>query len=190
MAPLLTWFVAYLLPAAIGYGVVKASPRRKIGRLTNDMLIIPGMLLVSIGISQYCIFSQGLTFPWNLESLWVLAYLAAIVLAGLLLGKFGIVYAISVLIQQLTMLSITFILLQAFPVYVAALLIAPVYTILHRLRTPYSFRIMALFFVWGVASVALFSYFPNLWLIASLHLLFGSLLVKRRILSPDLKLLT
>ncbi len=183
MSAFLIWFVAYALPAGAGYCAVKVAQRRwAAGTVLQDAVVIHGALLISIAISQYLIHSFGLAFPWSLESYWVFAYVGAIAMSCLVLGTFGLGYALSALIQQLTMLSVAFLLLPALPVYAAIILIVPIYALLHRMRARYDWRVMSLFLVWGVASVGFFALFHNIWVTAALHALFGATLIQRSVL--------
>jgi hypothetical protein len=181
---ILIWFLAYVLPFAAAFVVVKISPRRWTGSLSSNIIIVHVALLISILASQEVIHSFGRSFPLVFLP-WGLLYAVAALLAVALLGIFGLWYALSALLQQLTMLSISFVLFPALPLYVVVLLVVPVYAVAHFMRVRYDSAKALLFVAWGAASVCIFYFLPSIWPLAALHTLFGALLIKQAVLYPE-----
>ena len=181
----LIWLIAYAIPAFIAGTVVKVLPQDKEKLSTRNVVIMHTALFVSVFISQYFIHSSGLTFPLHLNDLSIAVYILSVLLAGNLLGSTGVWYGFSALAQQLTMLSIAFLLLPVYPIWAVIFLIAPLYTYCHTLRVDNSLLRVGLFLVWGASSILLFSILPNIYIIAALHTLFGSVLISKSFLYPE-----
>ena len=128
MHSLIIWLIIYCLPALVAGGI----SRYYIQYHRRILVFIHILLVVSAGASLYIIDISGLTFPWHVDILPVVSYAATVLFAVVLLGRLGIFYGVSALIQEFTMLSSAFILLQYFPVYVAILMIAPLFIFCHR----------------------------------------------------------
>ncbi len=182
------WFLAYVLPAGLAGGVIKFLPKRRVGALSQNGIIMHAALLVSILASQYALYALGFSFPWGLSALPVLFYLFSVFIAFLVLGAFGIWYGLSAFIQQLTMLSIAFLLLSVFPIYLVVLFVVPIYAFCHLGQVKRGLIRLLLFFLWGTASIMLFEIFHNVWLIVALHTFLGTLLIRQSVLYPGLKL--
>jgi hypothetical protein len=183
MNPLLVWAIAYVLPALSADIFVILFPQRRTPVHYWDAEVMHVALGISVLASQYAIFLMGEAFPWQINAS-VLLYAASVIVAFLLIQKLGLWYALSALIQELTMLSIAYYLFAFFPLYVAILLIVPVFVLSHPLTGRHWILRPALFSLWGIASVSIFYLIHNVWVIAAFHAVLGTVLIKQGVLYP------
>jgi hypothetical protein len=181
------WLFAYALPAFLAACWIKLFSKQE-GGSPKNILVIHAVLLGSIVATQSALYARGLAFPWPGE--WSLAlYVASAALATLVLGRLGLLYGASALVQQLTLLSIAYLLLPAFPLWAVVLLVVPLFVFCHDMTgVPHWRTRLLLISLWGVASILLFAYARDVFLIAALHTLFGTALISRKILFPEYKL--
>jgi hypothetical protein len=176
------WLVAYAAPALIAGTTVKLLLPSKTKPSKRNVVIMHVALAVSALVSQYFIYANDLSFPWYPNAFSILVYIVSMAIAVSLLGSMGFWYGLSALLQQSTMLSMAFLLLPVYPLYLITLLIVPLYAWCHALQVSHWLTRILLFLLWGVVSIFLFSISQNLYLIAALHTLFGSLLISRSLL--------
>ena len=184
MISLSVWFLFYLLPIGVAGGIAKLFPTRGNEPISRDAFVIHVALLISILGSQYALFTAGRAFPWSAEDPFIFLYAAGIVFSFLLLRSLGLWYALSALLQQACMLSMAFVLYEAFPLWGVVLLVVPIYTLAHLLKVRYAWSRMALFFAWGAIIVLLFPLLPSVWLFAALHTIAGAVLIRFGVLYP------
>lgn len=185
MSAVYIWLIAYALPAIVSGAAIKLLPRKKDRLSKRNAAIIHAALAVSTCFSQYFIHASGRVFPWYPNPLSIIVYLASVLIAIIFIGRIGLWYGLSALLQQLTMVSTAFLLLPVLPFYAVALLLVPLYVWGHSTQGTHRLMKILLFTVWGVASLFLFSVLPNVYLIASLHTLLGAMLISRSILYPE-----
>ncbi len=163
------WFVAVIVPFIFAFWLSKKYPSLRFKKLTFSMppiatkhflaLHIP--LLVSFGLTQSFLDS----FTWNIN---YYPLMAAILLSIWLFEN--IWYALSVLIQELALLSAFVILpIQLFP------LIVIFGVFLHSDK-----NIMVISAAWIIISIALFNITQSVTWSITLHLLIGSLLLHKK----------
>lgn len=181
---LFLWLFAYVLPAFVTGGVLWIVSRRA-GNAKRDALIIHGGLLFSVLTSQYALYLIGLEFPWRPHLLSFLLLIASILFAARMLGMFGIWYALSALLQQLTILSVSFLLLPFLSLPIVLLLVVPIFTLGHAQEVRHRQMRIILLSAWGIASVTLFSFFPNIYLLAALHTFLGVIGIRQSIVYPN-----
>jgi hypothetical protein len=174
------WFVAYAVPLGAA-GIIIYLWKQKKFWYERGIGVIHTALLVSIAISQYAIYTSGLIFPWYPGFLSILVFTASILFALSIIGAFGFLYAVSVFIQELALLSLAFLLLPIFPVWMVVLLIVPLFVACHFLSLEYWKLKLALVSLWGVMSILLFMITRNIFLVASLHTILGAILTFRQI---------
>ena len=176
------WVIAYIIPiaAAGGFALVWWD---KDDWLERSLVAIHVALIACITITQYAIYLQGLTFPWYPGLFSVAIFVASGILAVMLLGAIGALYFVSAFVQELAMLSLAFFLLHSFPVWPVILFVAPVFVACHFLTSEYWQLKLVLVSLWSVAVILLFVLTHNVYLIAALHTLFGSLLFSRSVLT-------
>jgi hypothetical protein len=179
------WLIAYAAPAIFAGATVKLLPPSKAKPSKRNAVIMHIALAVSVLLSQYFIYANGLSFPWYPNTFSILVYIVSVAIAVSLLGSMGFWYGLSALLQQATMLSMVFLLSPAYSLYLVVLLIVPLYAWCHALQVNHWLTRILLFLLWGIASIFLFSISQNLYLIAALHTLFGSLLISRSLLYPE-----
>jgi|GEM_PF-6945644 len=178
---LTVWLIAYALPAFLTACWIKLFSHQQ-GGSPKNLIIVHIMLVVSSLLSLG--FARALGFVIPLPHAWSFAlYAVSVVFAGWMIGWLGLWYGFSAFLQQLCMLSIALILLPAYPLWAVVLLIVPLFVFCHQLTgVPYWRLRIVLISVWGAASIVLFSYVPDILLIAALHTLMGALLIKRSVL--------
>lgn len=186
MTPIYAWLVAYAAPALTAGATVKLLPPNGARPSKRNAIIMHAALAVSVLLSQYFIYANSITFPWHQNVFSIITYIVSVAIAVSLLGSMGFWYGLSALLQQLAMLSIAFLLSSAYPLHLVVLLIVPLYAWCHALQVNRWLTRISLFLLWGIASIILFSISQNLYLIAALHTLFGSLLISRSLLYPEI----
>ncbi len=186
MSLLWIWFVAYAIPALLVGGLNKLLPRSTFGFSKRNTVITHAGLLISILLSQYFTYSLGFAFPFLTNLISFFGYVVTVAFAFWILGRLGGFYSLSVLFQQFAMLSISFLLLSSFPLYIVILLVAPLFVFCHELRTKYSLLRFLLISAWGVLSVLLFSILHDIWIVMALHIFAGAILIKRGVAYPEL----
>ncbi|MEJ0053867.1 MAG: hypothetical protein WDN10_04060 [bacterium] len=181
MNPLVIWLLAYALPAFLAGCYIKLCSHQE-GGSPKNLTFIHVVLLVSALASQCAIYAQGISFPT--PGIWFLVVFAAsVAIAGFFIGRLGLLYGVSALLQQACMLSIAFLLLPAFPVWIVVLLIVPLFVFCHQLTgVPYWRTRIILITLWGSVSVLIFAFIPDILLVSSLHTLFGTILIANGIL--------
>src|SRR3989344_683525 len=128
------WFVTYAIPALIVGSLVKVLPQNVASEKRNAIITHSG-LLISILATQYAMYALGFSFPWNPDTFSIFVFGFSVIFAAYLLGQLGIWYGLSALLQQLTMLSISFLLLPTFSIPLVVLLVVPLFIFCHLLST-------------------------------------------------------
>lgn len=180
------WLIAYATPALVAGAATKFLSSNTARLSKRNTVIMHIALGVSVLLSHCFIYAAGLIFPWYSNGFSILVYVISVAVAMSLLGWMGFYYGISALLQQLALLSMAFLLLPVYALYLVALLIVPLYAWCHVLQTDHRFTRSFLFLFWGVGSIFLFSISQDLYLIAALHALFGSLLISKSLLYPEI----
>ena len=186
MSLIYIWLIAYAAPALVAGTTVKLLPPSKAKSSKRNAVIMHIALAVSVLLSQYFIYTNGVAFPWYPDSVSIIAYIVGVAVAMNVLGWMGFWYSLSALLQQMAILSIAFLLFSAYPLWFVVFLIVPLYAWCHALQVNHWRTRTFLFLLCGVASIFLFSISQNLYLIAALHTLFGSLLISRSLLYPEM----
>ena len=176
------WIMAYVVPLAAACGLALAW-RRKDDWFERSLVAIHVALIIGIVITQCAMYAYGLSFPWYPGPLSLAVFISSAILAAVLLGAVGLLYAMSALVQELAMLSLAFLFLQTFPILMVILLIAPVFVACHFLTLKYWQLKLVLMSLWGITVILLFVLTRNVYMIAALHTLLGSLLFSRSVLT-------
>ncbi len=173
----LMWFVVYLLPAIAVIIFISLIYKAKQGSILRSIIIHLG-LLASIILSQYFILKSGNAFSYS-STIFLLPFLASIIISIMILGKFGTFYSLSAFLQQLCMLSVTFLLLPNLPLYYIILLVIPIYSLSHLLQ-PKNYQIkIPLTFIWGALSLIIFAIFSDIYLNMAIHNFIGTMLISK-----------
>ncbi len=180
----LLWLITYAIPAIITGGLVVFFSRRRINA-RRDAFIIHAGLGVSILANQYALRFFGWNFPWQPHLFSVVILAVSIVIAIRMLGTFGLWYALSAFLQQLTLLSVSFLLLQTLPLLFVVLLVVPIFTIGHAQKVQHQQMRVLMISLWGAASIALFTVIPDVYLLAALHTLLGTIGIRRSMVYPS-----
>ncbi len=181
---ILIWFLIYVLPVIAAYIFALFVPIKKwttAWRRINTIAIHIA-ILISFALSQYVIYSSNLMFPWRLDSLSATLLVVSVFIAVLVIGRFGIIYSASAFIQEATMLSISYLLLQTLPVWLVILLVIPLFVFSHFLSLEKWKLRLFLLTLGGSASILLFSITLNIYLLTSLHILVGAFLISKSII--------
>jgi hypothetical protein len=181
MLGLTIWLAAYFTPAATSWFATFFLTRKK-GVGKYNLLLIHIALLISILMSHYAITTLGLVFPWHLSVLSLSYLVLAMVFAMVLIGISGFWYTISALIQEFSMLSMAFILLSFFPLWMVTFLIAPVFVGAHFLSTTRWQVRLALLSLWSAFNIPLFYLTYDIYLIAAIHTVLGAFFISRSIM--------
>ena len=181
MLLLLLWFWVYALPA-IAAGIVALALSLKTKTVKLGTLVIHIGLLVSITASQYVIYSYDLSFPWAIDETSVLLLGVSVAIAMYLIGISGFVYALSSFAQEITMLSVAFLLLPVFSVWQVILLIVPLYVVLHFLSLSMWLLRLVLLTLWGVTAILIFNATNNIYIVIALHTALGAFLISQSLL--------
>lgn len=178
------WLVTYVLPALITGGALQFFSRHHPSRPKCDALIIHAGLAVSILANHYAFHVLGFAFPWYPHLLSILTYAASMFFAMYMLGIFGMWYSLSAFLQQLTILSISFLLLHELPLFLVLLLVVPLFALGHTQNVQQRRMRIAVLSLWGVASITLFTILSDVYLLAALHTLLGTIGIRRSIVYP------
>lgn len=174
------WLIAYAVPVALSQLVIKYW--RKAAEPKFYAATVHLAVIISIILCQFFIRAEGAAFPWRTNYFGIIFYGAGLLFALVLIGWLGALYGLSAWVQQLAIQSINFYLLLHVPVYAAILLIVPLYVWAHRAQSKHRRLRIILFSIWGAASVLIFAIYPNFYLIAGLHAIFGGFLVAKSVL--------
>ena len=183
MNALFIWGIAYVVPALCADTFIALFPERRTVVHRRNAEVMHGMLVISALASQYVLYRMGNPFPWELNAS-VLVYMLSVLVAFGMIGKLGLWYGLSSLIQEFATLSISFYLFSVFPLFVVLLLVVPVFVFSHPLRAKHWLIRLLIISFWGIASVSLFFIFRNVWVIAALHTLLGAFFIKQNVLYP------
>ena len=175
------WLFAYVFPALAAGMYSKLSPENREGR-KRDIIVMHAALAFSTLASQYFIYHYHLPFMSHFEPSSLAIFLIAAAITYAALGKVGLAYAFSALLQQAAMLSIAFLLLTQYPLLVVIFLIVPAFVFCHPLFVDDARVRITLFAFWGTGSIVLFSLTYDFWLIAAAHTLLGATLISRGLL--------
>ena len=177
------WLVTYALPALVTGSSIRFFSQYNINP-KRDAVIIHAGLCVSILLSHIALYHLGLPFPWRPHLFSLFIYGTSIIVAVRVLGIFGMWYALSALLQELTILSVAFVLFPLLPLPLILLLVVPIFALGHAQNVHHrSIRIVAIS-LWGVAAITLFSIMPDICLLAALHTVLGMLGIQRSIIYP------
>jgi hypothetical protein len=167
-----------MIPILCAFGVAHFFVRRGITeKYALAVVYVP--LLISAVINSYVIYHLNLSFPWETDIFSVFLFVLGFIISFLAIGSLGVWYTIAVFIQEVVILSMTFLLLTVFPVYVVILLIVPVFVLAHFTSLNHWIVRVVLLSLWGVASVLLFATTQNIYIIVALHSILGSFLYLR-----------
>jgi len=177
------WLFAYILPGVSVLAVIHFFPQYRAGTLFRGIVVHSG-LLVSTILSQYLIYTTGRTLPWipHVSSVFLFVGIAIAVLV--ILRRFGFFYVLSAFLQQLTMISIAYYLLDSLSFLLIIVLVVPFYAFSHLLQLKYWHIKIPITLLWGFLSLGIFVLYEDLFLNASLHAIVGSLLIYKGILYP------
>ncbi len=148
----------------------------------RDALIIHAGLALSILASHYALHSLNIDFPWRAHPLSLVLFVASICFSMRLLGIFGMWYCLSAFLQQLTILSTSFLLFHFLSLPLVLLLVLPIFTLGHAQNVRHRRLRVLLISLWGGLSITLFTIVPDLYLLAALHTLLGTMGIRRSIL--------
>ena len=204
------WFFAYMLPGLSVLAVIYFFPKYRSGTFSRGAIVHCGLIISTI-LSQYLLYTAGRPFPWgshpasiisetatsattawglasalsNIGSSGSMLFFGAVAIAVFaLLGRFGIFYALSALLQQLTMTSVAYYLFGSLSFLLIVLLVVPFFSLSHLLQRKHWRVKIPVTFAWGFFSLALFALYGNLFLNASLHAALVSLLIYAGVMYP------
>jgi hypothetical protein len=173
----LTWLASYVGPALVAKAAAMICRKEH-----EELTVLHVGLIASTLCSQYVLSVSGLHFPWlsNITSIFI--YALSVLFAAWLVGLFGVWYALSALLQQLTIASISALLIGRLPILGVIFLVVPVFVLSHDARDHRWRTKFLLVSLWGIVSVLLFTFVRDIWLNASLHVVLGSVLIFKSVL--------
>lgn len=181
MNPYLLWFFSYGLPVLIVWLLLLTIQKARHGSLLREGIVYGG-LLASAVIAQIFMLKQGMSFPVMPSLISFLLFLAAVATSFILLSYFGLFYSLSAIIQQLSMISVIYLLSPFFSMGMLIMLIMPLYVVSHLFYRMNWVAKVLITSVWGIFTVLLFSIFADPFLNFTLHILGGSLFIAKKVL--------
>lgn len=186
MTILIPYFLDYALPALATGTLIKFVPTKNIlSDRRYGGVLVHVVLLGSIFASQYSLHALGIPFPWTSTLPSLVFFALCVLFAALLLRWLGVWYSLSAFVQQLSMFSVAVILLPSLSLLVVTPLIIIPFVYAHPFQKSRGLLRVTLFSAWGIISVLLYAFLPNLWVIAGLHTLVGALAIRFGILFPS-----
>jgi hypothetical protein len=170
-----------MFPVLLVLSAIFIFPKARQGTIKRGVIIHLGLLL-SIILSQSLIFKIGKLSTFYNSSMFILPFLASIIISLIILGRFGMFYSLSAALQQLCMLSVTSLLLPVLPIGYTILLIIPVYSFSHLLQPKkWQFKI-PLTLIWGALSLIIFTLIQDVYLNMSIHNFIGTFLISKNLI--------
>lgn len=182
LSALLSWFIAYLLPVLLVLSIIAIFAHQP--GTAFRMLAIHIALGISIILSQYFIYQTHREFPWNIYLPSAALFIVIAIGAATLLGRFGLLYVLSSLIQQLTLISIYYYLSGSLSFWLIVLLLVPIYSVSHLLQTKHWRIKIPGTLAWGTVALILFAWRGDVLLNASVHAILGSIFIYLGIMYP------
>lgn len=180
------WMLAYAAPAFLAGAAVKILPRSKARLNIRNGIIMCTALGISIMTTQYFISSSDRAFPWVPNYISIACLVASLGISYKLMGLSSLAYWGYCLLQELTLLSITYLLLAEFSLPVIFLLVVPFFVWCHPLYVGPHWRLrIAMFAGWGIISLAIFSVLKDMYIIAAIHSVFGAWFISKSILYSE-----
>jgi hypothetical protein len=186
MAAFYVWLGMYVLPALIAGTIVRLRGPELVF-LGRYSFALHGLIAISALGSQIAIWQLGLTFPWTISIGSVCAYVCCALLSAMMLGPFGIWYAVSSLVQQFAMMSVAFLLSPTLGVWSVLLLVVPSFVLCHDVSGKLWYAKLMLLSLWGTSCIPLFLTFHDVIAISAGHTVLGSFLIARSLVYPELR---
>ncbi len=178
------WLFAYILPILLVVAVIRFFPEYRAGTLFRGAVVHIG-LLVSIVLSQYLLYAVERSFPWNFRLASIFSFIGVAVAIFVILGRFGLFYTFSALIQQLTMTSIAYYLYGPLSFFFIVILVVPPYSLSHLFQPKYWQVKIPVTLLWGFISLALFFLWQDVFLNALVHAIAGAFFIRRGVMYPQ-----
>jgi len=177
------WLIGYAVPAFVAGVAIKILPKSQSRLNIRNALIACASLSVSIISTQIYIHAVGYEFPWTPSLLSITCALASILIAYRLMGMSSLAYWAYCLLQEITLLSITFLLLSEFSLLLIVALVVPFFVWCHPLYVGKLWLLrIALFTAWGIISLSLFYIIKDIYIITAFHSILGAWFISKSIL--------
>lgn len=170
----LIWLVSYFIPFGLGIWELYFFQEREVLRL----ILIHILLLISIFLSFYFAFESDLEIDFLRLDKYFYVFLGGLGISLFLIGVRGLGYALSSIIQELSILMIAFILLGIVPFWGVLGMVALPYALAHEIKKGMKVA-WVMILIWGMASIYLFYFMETIWLSIAFHLIGGSLFIKK-----------
>lgn len=174
----LIWLLSYVLPS-LGYIILKETILKN---GTIRVLCGHTFLLISALLSFYFISELNIKMIFFQMNAFFYLFLTIFVFSYALAGKRGLLYGLSTIIQEMSILFMTAILLDKIPLILIIFMIVPFFVYAHNLENRNLLKRIIFTMIWGILTICLFYLFNNIWLNLFLHFLFGLILIKKKII--------
>jgi hypothetical protein len=173
MAVFIQWLLSYILISLAAHFYT-----RRIHNFQKQVLYIH----LFVGVSVALLILVGARLEWVVTAFPILAITVAAVLAIFLLGKLGVLYSLSCVLQEACLLlSATFV-AAAVGVPLAAAATAVPYVFAHRTEGKEWYWKPVMLLLWCLVSVYLYLWLKQPLLNVALHILLGAILIEKRLL--------
>jgi len=170
------WTLGYALPAATATYL-----KTKLDHVRDRIIVIHVGILLSIAVLSLF----GLRLTWHLPTLYIVIFLLGASLAVYLLRLQGMLYVLSVIVQEYCILLAGSYLAEEYGIAIGSIATALVFTFAHRI--PFAHRTVkdeqltrfSLLFCWGVASILLYAWLHEPVLNIGLHAGLGAVVIYR-----------
>lgn len=162
------WIITYLIPSIIWIFSSYFIPNK------NAIILEFHILLVFSIIFSY-IFLKKYNLRFKITFISIVVLISSMIVSFLIIWKIWIIYSISSILQELSMLFICYILLTwKIKFYFIYLMISLPFIFSHDID--WAYKIFILWF-WSFLSLYSFSKWLNIFYIISLHIIFWSILI-------------
>jgi hypothetical protein len=175
----LAWAIGYALPAAISYSVALKQKS-----LLRSLIVVHVFLL----LSMLLLFAFGARLEFSVSTYSVCFACAVLLASCLFLKRLGFAYALSSAVQESWMLLSLALLLPVTGFWIAAVLTALPYSLLHLIKSSGWWWKIAGTFLWGMLSLGLYVWLHDPLLNIALHAFGGGLLIRFGFLLGEISL--
>ncbi len=175
----INWMLVYYIPLFLVLLIVKFF-NLKAGSIKRNVIV---HLFIILSVILNIIMMRE-KFPIINSSFYMTLFFVCIIVSMLILGWFGAIYSLSVIIQELCVLMTAFLIWQELPLILVIFMIVPFFALSHLMQPKHWKIKIALTFLWGLSTILIFYILENIYLNIALHLLFGAIFIKIKILYP------
>ncbi|HEY0010885.1 MAG TPA: hypothetical protein VGB97_03170 [Candidatus Paceibacterota bacterium] len=173
MPVLVQWFLSYILVSLAAHFYT-----RRIPNFQKQVLYIH----VFVGVSVALLILVGARLEWSPTALSILTLSGVVGLAASLLGRLGVLYSFSCVLQEACLLLSGTFVATVIGLPLAAAATAAPYVFAHRTEGKEWYWKPIILLLWCFASIYLYIWLKQPLLNIALHILFGAVLIEKRLL--------